>query len=110
MRESVHFARSEPVGKLQDVRITAAEQRTLTDAQTRPVNHNNDTFPANPEGVTFVGRPFPLEDAHEHFSRLRRWGFTFSTYSTRMAREDTILTCNVVRFLVTWEAVEHAGP
>jgi hypothetical protein len=42
--------------------------------------------------VSFVGRPFPLEEADEHFSRLRAWGMTF------------------VRFLITWEAVEHAGP
>ncbi|KAJ3921255.1 glycoside hydrolase family 5 protein [Lentinula edodes] len=55
-------------------------------------NHNNDTFPSEAETVTFIGRPFPLEDAPEHFARLRRWGLTF------------------IRFLVTWEAVEHAGP
>ena len=42
--------------------------------------------------VSFVGRPFPLEEAEEHFTRLRTWGLTF------------------LRFLVTWEAVEHAGP
>lgn len=42
--------------------------------------------------VSFVGRPFPIEEADEHFSRLRAWGFTF------------------LRFLVTWEAIEHIGP
>lgn len=61
--------------------------------------------PARPDGAThrreglfdhrdvsFVGRPFPLAEADEHFSRLRSWGYTF------------------LRFLVTWEALEHAGP
>ncbi len=42
--------------------------------------------------VSFVGRPFPIEEADEHFARLREWGLTF------------------VRLLVTWEAIEHAGP
>lgn len=42
--------------------------------------------------VSFVGRPFPLEEADEHFARLRAWGLTF------------------LRFLITWEAIEHEGP
>lgn len=42
--------------------------------------------------VSFMGRPFPLAEADEHFSRLRHWGF------------------NALRWLTTWEAVEHAGP
>ncbi|MDI7276247.1 MAG: cellulase family glycosylhydrolase, partial [Anaerolineae bacterium] len=42
--------------------------------------------------VSFVGRPFPLAEADEHFARLRAWGLTF------------------VRLLVTWEAIEHGGP
>ncbi|KAJ3490041.1 hypothetical protein NLI96_g1701 [Meripilus lineatus] len=57
-----------------------------------PVNHNHDSFPHNHEPVTFVGRPFPLEEAPQHLARLRRWGLTF------------------VRFLVTWEAIEHRAP
>ncbi|KII91594.1 glycoside hydrolase family 5 protein [Plicaturopsis crispa FD-325 SS-3] len=64
----------------------------LSGSSKTPVNHDHNVFPANHHAVTFVGRPFPLDEAHEHFSRLRRWGLTF------------------VRFLVTWEAIEHEGP
>ncbi|MDF1686626.1 MAG: cellulase family glycosylhydrolase [Parvibaculaceae bacterium] len=42
--------------------------------------------------VSFIGRPFPMAEADEHFSRLQNWGF------------------NCLRLLTTWEAVEHAGP
>lgn len=42
--------------------------------------------------ASFVGRPLPEAEAAEHLDRLVRWGF------------------NVVRFLVTWEGLEPAGP
>ncbi len=42
--------------------------------------------------VSFIGRPFPLEEANEHFSRLKHWGFNF------------------IRFVVPWESLEHRGP
>jgi len=44
------------------------------------------------ENLSFVGRPFPLNEADEHFGRLKHWGFNF------------------VRLLITWEAVEHEAP
>ena len=64
---------------------------------TRPCGytHLRDDLPNkffNHRDVSFVGRPFPLSEAHEHFARLQHWGYT------------------LLRFLITWEAVEHAGP
>ncbi|GAA5952203.1 hypothetical protein JCM3765_001906 [Sporobolomyces pararoseus] len=44
------------------------------------------------EGISFVGRPWPLDDSPSHLARLRNWGLTF------------------IRFVVPWEAIEHGGP
>ncbi|KAG0369919.1 glycoside hydrolase superfamily [Gamsiella multidivaricata] len=68
----------------------------LSGASKTPVNcpsHQAEGFLDN-DGteVSFIGRPFPLEDADEHLARLKHWGF------------------NLLRFIVTWEAIEHAGP
>lgn len=53
-------------------------------------NHPSDF--SDHRTVSFIGRPFPLDEADEHFGRLAHWGF------------------NCIRLLTTWEAVEHAGP
>ncbi|KAK3985915.1 glycoside hydrolase superfamily [Cladorrhinum sp. PSN332] len=44
------------------------------------------------DNVKFTGKPFPKEDAHLHFSRLKRFGY------------------NTIRYVFTWEAIEAAGP
>jgi hypothetical protein len=61
-----------------------------------PVSPDGQTYlPSNfsdHRTVSFIGRPFPLEEADSHLRRIAGWGF------------------NCLRLLVTWEAVEHAGP
>jgi len=52
-----------------------------------PVDPNRD-----PRAVSFIGRPAPLASIDRDLLRLRSCGFT------------------VLRLLVPWEAVEHAGP
>lgn len=44
------------------------------------------------DNVSFVDRPFKQEEAHRHFARLKRWGY------------------NSIRYVFTWEAIEHTGP
>lgn len=89
--------------RIEGSHFTDEQGRTL---MLRGVNLSGSSkVPFRPEGATFrldgffdhrnvsfVGRPFLLEEADEHLSRLAVWGFTF------------------LRFLITWEAVEHAGP
>jgi hypothetical protein len=54
-------------------------------------SHIADNF-FDGDNVSFVNRPFSLEDSTTHFSRLRSWGY------------------NTIRYVFTWEAIEHAGP
>ncbi|KAK4192290.1 glycoside hydrolase superfamily [Podospora australis] len=85
-------------GKFRDVH---GRQVTL-----RGINVAGDAkYPSNPDqpshvggdffdgdNVKFSGKPFPKEEAHLHFSRLKRFGY------------------NTIRYVFTWEAIEAAGP
>lgn len=42
--------------------------------------------------LTFVGKPFKLDEAEEHCKRLKYWGLS------------------LIRLIVTWESIEHKGP
>ncbi|MDR1507486.1 MAG: cellulase family glycosylhydrolase [Treponema sp.] len=44
------------------------------------------------QGISFSGKPFPLEEADLRFAELAAWGLTFN------------------RLVVPWEALEHDGP
>jgi hypothetical protein len=44
------------------------------------------------DNVSFSKRPFSKDEAHLHFSRLKRFGY------------------NTIRYVFTWEAIEAAGP
>lgn len=45
------------------------KQGPLTQKYSRPADHDPATFPGAHRTVTFVGRPFPLDEAPEHFAR-----------------------------------------
>ena len=72
-----------------------------------PINDDHATFPAGAKRVTFVGRPFSLEEAPQHFARLRRWGLTFSASFSLFHAHSFLPLLYKVRFLITLGAVEH---
>lgn len=85
--------------------------KTFKDPQNREITlrginvAGESKYPANPDvptyvsdkffdadNVSFVNRPFSIQDSHTHFARLRKWGY------------------NTIRYVFTWEAIEHTGP
>ncbi len=57
-----------------------------------PDGATHNSFSLDRGRISFTGRPCPLNEADEHFERMKRWGFNF------------------LRFLITWEAIEPEKP
>ncbi|KAH8668412.1 putative glycosyl hydrolase [Xylariales sp. PMI_506] len=70
--------------------INVAGEMKLPSTPDMPSHIVEDFFDG--DNVKFHARPFRKEDAHIHFSRLKRYGY------------------NTIRYLFTWEAIEAAGP
>ncbi|EEY17535.1 Protein tyrosine kinase [Verticillium alfalfae VaMs.102] len=70
--------------------INLAGDAKLPSEPDQPSHVGTDFFDG--DSVKFHARPFPKDEAHIHFSRLKRWGF------------------NTIRYVFTWEALEAAGP
>ncbi|KAK4154306.1 glycoside hydrolase [Chaetomidium leptoderma] len=70
--------------------INVAGEAKYPSSPNQPSHVPDDFFDG--DNVSFVGRPFPKEEAHLHFSRLKRCGY------------------NTIRYVFTWEAIEARGP
>ncbi|KAL8735624.1 MAG: hypothetical protein Q9166_000793 [cf. Caloplaca sp. 2 TL-2023] len=70
--------------------INVAGDAKLPSSPDLPSNKSDHFYEG--DDLSFVGRPFSIDEAHVHFSRLNRWGYT------------------LIRYVFTWEAIEHAGP
>lgn len=44
------------------------------------------------DNVSYAGRPFSVDQAPQHLERIKSWGY------------------NTIRYVYTWEALEHSGP
>lgn len=74
--------------------INFASNAKLPHTPIQKTHFNPETcgFYGEGDSVSFTNRPFSLDDAYEHISRIKQCGY------------------NTIRFVITWEAIEHEGP
>ena len=79
----------QPIIRFRGINIPAKLPHSPTQLQS---TQNSQDLYSTRHNVSFVGSPFPLNEAKEHFQRLSNYGY------------------NIIRLTVTWEAVMHEGP
>mmetsp|Transcript_11217 Transcript_11217/g.21136 ORF Transcript_11217/g.21136 Transcript_11217/m.21136 type:complete len:817 (-) Transcript_11217:276-2726(-) len=77
---------------LRGINVGGSSKVPSTTTSNNSNDNDDDDNPSHSSSITFVNRPFPLTTAPLHFARLAACGFT------------------IIRFIVTWEAIEHIGP
>lgn len=78
--------------KLHGINFASNAKLPVTPSQPTYMKPNDCGLYTEGDHVSFVGRPFPLSEAYEHITRIKQCGF------------------NTIRFVFTWEAIEHEGP
>lgn len=58
----------------------------------RPLTEGGGDIFYDGDHVSFVGRPFPIDEVPQHIRRIKGMGY------------------NSIRYILTWEAIEHEGP
>lgn len=79
-------------GRTLDLRGLNVSGASKLPTEPNGLSHLTDGFYDQHRTVTFIGRPFPIDEAPLHFRRLQAWGLP------------------LIRLLVTWESIGHSGP
>ncbi|TID30240.1 hypothetical protein CANINC_001120 [Pichia inconspicua] len=83
---------SERVLHLHGINFSSSTKTPSYPLQSTHLRAEDCGFYDNADDISFTNKPFPANTAYEHLSRIKQCGF------------------NTIRFVTTWEALEHKGP